>query len=174
MLWKVADIWLKLLHLLIFYQPVRKGTNGGVTKTGLLAAAAGGSVIGLSYFLLELSTIRCGSDRFLKKLLVIPIATTAGLGGSIIDSLFGATLQFSGFCSIRQKVNSDAQFSHIYITFEQCQWKINRNWIFDYWNFSTIRCRLLGSQDQLLRRFQVSAFLTTMQWTLCLYCWQRF
>ncbi|KAI5425568.1 hypothetical protein KIW84_031393 [Lathyrus oleraceus] len=94
----------KILVFLIFHQPVRKGTNGGVTKAGLLAAAAGGSVIGLSYVLLEFSTIKCGSDRVLKQLLVIPIATTAGLGGSIIDSLLGATLQFSGFCSIRQKL----------------------------------------------------------------------
>ncbi|CAL5201522.1 unnamed protein product [Lathyrus oleraceus] len=94
----------KILVFLIFHQTVRKGTNGGVTKAGLLAAAAGGSVIGLSYVLLEFSTIKCGSDRVLKQLLVIPIATTAGLGGSIIDSLLGATLQFSEFCSIRQKV----------------------------------------------------------------------
>ncbi|XP_050915009.1 protein PGR [Lathyrus oleraceus] len=98
------DVLLKIFAELGFLQPVRKGTNGGVTKAGLLAAAAGGSVIGLSYVLLEFSTIKCGSDRVLKQLLVIPIATTAGLGGSIIDSLLGATLQFSGFCSIRQKV----------------------------------------------------------------------
>lgn len=90
----------------MFYQPVRRGTNGGVTKTGLLAAAAGGSVIGLSFVLLELSTMRCGSDKILSQLLVIPVATVAGLGGSIIDSLLGATLQFSGFCSIRQKVTA--------------------------------------------------------------------
>ncbi|CAL5201521.1 unnamed protein product [Lathyrus oleraceus] len=94
----------KILVFLIFHQPARKGTNGGVTKVGLLAAAVGGSVIGLSYVLLEFSTIKCGCDRVLKQLLVIPIATTAGLGGSIIDSLLGETLQFSGFCSIRQKV----------------------------------------------------------------------
>ncbi|KAL5072237.1 hypothetical protein RYX36_023124 [Vicia faba] len=75
-----------------------------MSNNGLLAAAGGGSVIGLSYFLLELLTIRRGSDRVLKQLLVIPISTMAGLGGSIIDSLFGATLQFNGFCSIRQKV----------------------------------------------------------------------
>jgi uncharacterized membrane protein len=98
--------------LLIFYQHVRKGTNGGVTKTGLLAAAAGGSVIGLSYVLLELLTIRCGSDKIAKQLLVIPVATVAGLGGSIIDSLLGATVQYSGFCSIRQKVNFDTPLSH--------------------------------------------------------------
>ncbi|KAK2357740.1 protein PGR [Trifolium repens] len=91
-------------RLITTFKHVRKGTNGGVTKTGLLAAAAGGSVIGLSYVLLELLTIRCGSDRVAKQLLVIPVATVAGLGGSIIDSLLGATVQFSGFCSIRQKV----------------------------------------------------------------------
>lgn len=101
----------KILVFLIFHQPVRKGTNDGVTKAGLLATAVGGSVIGLSYILLEFSTIKCGSDRVLKQLLVIPIATTTRLGGSIIDSLLGATLQFSGFCSICQKVNSDTHFS---------------------------------------------------------------
>ncbi|CAI8606501.1 unnamed protein product [Vicia faba] len=67
-------------RLIKTFKHVRKGTNG------------------------ELLTIRCGSDRVLKQLLVIPIATMAGLGGSIIDSIFGATLQFSGFCSILQKV----------------------------------------------------------------------
>jgi uncharacterized membrane protein len=117
-------IWLILFYfLLIFYQPVRKGTNGGVTKTGLLAAAAGGSVIGLSYVLLELLTIRCGSDRVAKQLLVIPVATVAGLGGSIIDSLLGATVQFSGFCSIRQKVNFDTSLS-LALHLNKCQYKI--------------------------------------------------
>ena len=89
------------------YQPVKRGTNGGVTIAGLLAAAAAGSVIGLSFVLLGLLTTRCESDIALKQLLVIPIATLAGLLGSIIDSLLGATLQFTGFCSVRNKVNLD-------------------------------------------------------------------
>ncbi|XP_027332751.1 protein PGR [Abrus precatorius] len=92
-------------RLITTFKPVRKGTNGGVTRTGILAAAAAGSVIGLTFVLLGLSTTRCESKTVaLKQLLIIPVATAAGLCGSIIDSLLGATLQFSGVCSVRRKV----------------------------------------------------------------------
>ncbi|XP_028070715.1 protein PGR-like [Camellia sinensis] len=85
------------------YQPVRRGTNGGVTKAGLLAAAVAGSIIGLTFVLIGFFTTRCAYDVALKQLLVIPISALAGLCGSVIDSLLGATLQFSGFCSVRNK-----------------------------------------------------------------------
>ncbi|QCD80713.1 protein PGR [Vigna unguiculata] len=91
-------------RLITTFKHVKKGTNGGVTKTGILAAAAAGSVIGLSFVLLGFSTTRCESSAAFKQLLVLPIATLAGLCGSLIDSLLGATLQFSGFCSVRRKV----------------------------------------------------------------------
>ncbi|CAO2822776.1 unnamed protein product [Amaranthus hypochondriacus] len=91
-------------RLITTLKPVRKGTNGGVTTTGLLAAAAGGAVIGLTFVLFGIGTARCPTDVALKQLLVIPLAALAGLGGSLLDSLLGATLQFSGFCSVRKKV----------------------------------------------------------------------
>ena len=96
-------LWI-LIYFLHYYQPVRRGTNGGVTKAGLLAATAAGSIIGLTFVLLGFFTTKCTKDVVLKQLLVIPISALAGLCGSVIDSLLGATLQFSGFCTVRNKV----------------------------------------------------------------------
>ncbi|XP_050205686.1 protein PGR [Mercurialis annua] len=91
-------------RLITTFKPVRRGTNGGVTVAGLAAAAAAGGVIGLTYILVGFFTTRCEYGVALKQLLVVPVSVVAGVCGSLIDSLLGATLQFSGFCSVRNKV----------------------------------------------------------------------
>lgn len=107
-----GDTWSSELGMLSNAQPrlittfktVRKGTNGAVTLDGFLAAAAAGFVIGITYLLIGLLTVECDIDVAWRQLLVVPIATAAGFFGSLIDSLLGATLQFSGYCAVRKKV----------------------------------------------------------------------
>lgn len=76
-------------RLITTLRPVRKGTNGGVTLLGLASSCLGGLFVGLIFF------ITGGSYQTQWK--VIPLGVGAGLVGSIIDSLLGATIQFTGY-----------------------------------------------------------------------------
>lgn len=100
-------------------QPVKKGTNGGVTKAGLLAAVAAGAMVGLTFVMFGLFTARCANDVALKQLFVIPVSALAGLCGSLIDSVLGATIQFSGFCSVRNKVSFEKTHVTMWIEGEE-------------------------------------------------------
>jgi uncharacterized protein (TIGR00297 family) len=89
-----ADTWATELGLLARSQPrlitslrsVPPGTSGGVTAEGLLASLGGAAVVGLA-------AASLGGGRQ-----SLPSAALAGLGGSLVDSLLGATLQAVYLC----------------------------------------------------------------------------
>lgn len=76
---------------------VPKGTNGGVSWVGLLVSLLGGITVGLFHYMTILITV----DTVALQLAtpqwpVIVIGGIGGLFGSIVDSILGATLQYSG------------------------------------------------------------------------------
>jgi uncharacterized protein (TIGR00297 family) len=77
---------------------VPPGTNGGVSTLGSAAAAAGGLLMGCCYCgAAALSTALRGSSSGAADWRLVPLALAAGMAGSLLDSLLGATLQYSGF-----------------------------------------------------------------------------
>jgi uncharacterized protein (TIGR00297 family) len=90
-----ADTWATELGLLARRQPrlittlrpVAAGTSGGVTFEGLAASAVGALLVGMTWRVLG------GSRQS------VNIAVTAGLGGSLADSVLGATVQAVYRCS---------------------------------------------------------------------------
>lgn len=92
---------------------VPKGTNGGVTTTGLVASIVGGLFIGVVFYTSTSTLTADMKEEIIKnasaegetleliessasQLWMIAISTFCGLFGSLLDSLLGATLQFSG------------------------------------------------------------------------------
>ena len=84
-------------RLITSWKPVPMGTNGGVTAVGVACSIAGGAVIGFSHFLTLLVFWREGDFSWLSGVELVWIGAASGLIGSLVDSVLGATLQFSGF-----------------------------------------------------------------------------
>lgn len=76
-------------RLITTLRPVRKGTNGGVTLLGLLSSCLGGLFVGTLFYLT--------GGSYQSQWRVMPLGMVAGLVGSLIDSLLGATIQFTGY-----------------------------------------------------------------------------
>ncbi|KAL2748500.1 transmembrane protein 19 [Vespula maculifrons] len=73
------------------------GTNGGVSWIGLLFSALGGISIGLAFYFTTLYTVDTATlELAAPQWPIIIIGGIAGLFGSLLDSILGATLQYSG------------------------------------------------------------------------------
>lgn len=98
----------KTPRLITTFKKVPVGTNGGVTISGTIASVIGGLLIGLVYYgtLFLLSFIDSFPMEYPPQWPIIVLGCIAGFTGSVVDSILGATMQYSGFCERERKVVS--------------------------------------------------------------------
>ena len=94
-------------RLITSWKKVPAGTNGGITVIGTLSSAAGGFMVGLSFWFSHLLL----SDQQMPSF--IWLGTAAGTIGSVIDSLLGALFQYSGYCPEKKKVVKQPHSSNV-------------------------------------------------------------
>ncbi|GFO10124.1 transmembrane protein 19 [Plakobranchus ocellatus] len=76
---------------------VPRGTNGGVSLIGTLSSLFGGLVVGVAFYIVELLVLQSGDLLGAPaQWPVILYGGLAGFLGSLVDSLLGGALQFSG------------------------------------------------------------------------------
>ncbi len=107
-----ADTWATELGVLARWQPrlittgrrVEVGTSGGVTFLGTFAALAGAALIGIAAVLFLFGEARLFRQTIPIDAIVLPLpAILGGLGGSLFDSVLGATVQAMYYSPVRQK-----------------------------------------------------------------------
>ncbi len=113
-----ADTWATELGVLSSHPPrlittgavVTTGRSGGVSFLGTLASLAGGAFIGISAFILiQMASLLSTGNWFLQDWFLIPLCTLAGLLGSLLDSLLGATWQRMYYCNTCQSITENTQ-----------------------------------------------------------------
>ncbi|KAL2087484.1 hypothetical protein ACEWY4_016312 [Coilia grayii] len=89
--------------LITTWKEVPAGTNGGVTAVGLFASLLGGLTVGGAYLISQMLFV---NDLHLAvpQWPIVAYGGVAGLIGSLLDSLLGASMQYSGYDKTTGKV----------------------------------------------------------------------
>eukprot|EP00242_Pyramimonas_sp_CCMP2087_P018507 CAMPEP_0198206958 /NCGR_PEP_ID=MMETSP1445-20131203/10468_1 /TAXON_ID=36898 /ORGANISM="Pyramimonas sp., Strain CCMP2087" /LENGTH=374 /DNA_ID=CAMNT_0043879835 /DNA_START=298 /DNA_END=1422 /DNA_ORIENTATION=+ len=95
-------------RLITTFRVVPAGTNGGITLLGTAASGAGGLFIGACFSLASVCAPAGavgGAGDWVSAVWAVPLGLAAGLVGSTIDSVLGATVQFSGYDTLKDKMS---------------------------------------------------------------------
>ncbi|RHZ21999.1 hypothetical protein DYB26_015572 [Aphanomyces astaci] len=110
-----ADTWASELGVLSASSPilitrcrtVPPGTNGGISWLGTFAAAAGGTFIGALFYLYHVLVFVVSSSpeaSFPPQWPVVLFGLASGLIGCMLDSILGATLQSTYYCTRTNRI----------------------------------------------------------------------
>ncbi|WP_350344308.1 DUF92 domain-containing protein [Proteinivorax tanatarense] len=125
-----ADTWSSELGVLSKKKPVSiltfrvvdKGTSGGISKLGTIAAILGSSFIALIFFVGYLLTY--GYNNML--MLMTMLCLLGGFLGSIIDSVMGGTVQGKFCCQVCNCI-TEKKIHHNKPTIHKKGWKVLNN-----------------------------------------------
>jgi len=105
-----GDTWASELGILSSTKPVlittwktvHPGTNGGISPIGTLASLLGGAFIGITFWICGIifGTVSTSVAQWP----IVILGSLGGLIGSLIDSLLGATLQYSCWSPVAKKI----------------------------------------------------------------------
>jgi len=95
--------------LITTLKKVPPGTNGAISVGGTLASAAGGCIVGLSQFVgLVVENSVCRAEWMSLLVTLAGWGTAAGVFGSMLDSLLGATLQRTRYSTDKAWILQDS------------------------------------------------------------------
>lgn len=103
---EIGSVYGSYPRLVTTLQLVPVGTNGGITLIGTVASLVGGTIVGVVYYatIQAMMTFDMTLENYPPQWPIILIGSLSGLIGSLIDSILGAKLQYSGYCHVQKRI----------------------------------------------------------------------